>query len=355
MAFTNTTAQNLGNMDSEKSRLFREQLILTEKIILIIIAICAILGNTFVLVATWRERSLLQPNKYFIVCSAVADLLVGMFVAPMTANKLNLVYDSRRAKSTHTCRFMVWIDTFALTASFYKLIVISCDRYLKISKPLHYRSRMTTSKLLKIISCIVLISPAYASYNASSHSGRWEILDTGVGFCSDAANIDNIEKGFFTFFIIMAFFLPTIFTLVMYIRIFLIAYKRRKMFRSGHLGQTSINQNRETAFLQDMKVIRMLWVVMGVLIFCWSPGFIWMLLSLYYPHLMDYDNHLQKDNISIFHVISNTLPIFNSFCNPVIYAWLDQTYSRAFKHLFDVMMCRPDARRHPPIVPIELR
>ncbi|XP_028399990.1 beta-1 adrenergic receptor-like [Dendronephthya gigantea] len=344
-------------MDSipEKSRLFREQLILTEKIILIIVAICAILGNTFVLVATWRERSLHQPNKYFIACLAVADLVVGIFVAPMTANELNFVHESRDAKPTHTCRFMVWLDTFALTASFYILTVISFDRYLKISKPLHYRSRMTTFKLLKIISCIVLISSVYASYNASSHSGSWGILDTGTGFCSDAAKIDKVGKGFFTFFIIMAFFLPTIFTLAMYVRIFFIARKRQKMFRSGQLRQNSNNKNRENAFLQNMKVIRMQWAVMGVFILCWSPGFIWMLVSLYYPHLIDYDNNLQKENIDIFHVISNTLPIFNSLCNPVIYAWLDQTYRKAFKHLFKKIMCRPDARRHPPIVPIELR
>ncbi|XP_028418718.1 5-hydroxytryptamine receptor 2B-like [Dendronephthya gigantea] len=201
-------------MDSipEKSRLFREQLILTEKIILIIVAICAILGNTFVLVATWRERSLHQPNKYFIACLAVADLVVGIFVAPMTANELNFVHESQDAKPTHTCRFMVWLDTFALTASFYILTVISFDRYLKISKPLHYRSRMTTFKLLKIISCIVLIS--------------------------------------------------------------------------------SVSEAAEAC---------------------------------------------------------------QNLCNPVIYAWLDQTYRKAFKHLFKKIMCRPDARRHPPIVPIELR
>ncbi|CAB4019550.1 Dopamine receptor 2, partial [Paramuricea clavata] len=49
---------------------------LAEKIMLIIFAICTIVANTLVLVVTWREASLHQPNKYFVACLAVADLLV---------------------------------------------------------------------------------------------------------------------------------------------------------------------------------------------------------------------------------------------------------------------------------------
>ena len=33
-------------------------------------------------------------------------------------------------------------------------------------------------------------------------------------------------------------------------------------------------------------------------------------------------------------------PSTNSLCSPVIYAWLDQTYREACKHLFRKMMCR---------------
>ncbi len=49
----------------------------------ILFTIFTIMGNTLVLVATWRERSLHQPNKYFVACLAVAHLLVGVFVEPL--------------------------------------------------------------------------------------------------------------------------------------------------------------------------------------------------------------------------------------------------------------------------------
>lgn len=59
---------------------------LSEKIIYIHNSILIFLGNTLVLVATWSEKSLHQPSKYFIACLAVADLLVSLF-----AIALNLI------------------------------------------------------------------------------------------------------------------------------------------------------------------------------------------------------------------------------------------------------------------------
>ena len=78
---------------------------------------------------------------------------------------------------------MVWIDTLALTASVYTLMFIIFDRYLKISKPLQYRSRMTTTKSLKIIFIIWLISTAFATYAATPDSGSNGFLGNGGKLC----------------------------------------------------------------------------------------------------------------------------------------------------------------------------
>ncbi|CAB4009627.1 E3 ubiquitin- ligase PDZRN3-like [Paramuricea clavata] len=171
--------------DSNRMKLnaFLDELGLAQKIILIIFAICTIVGNTLVLVATWRERSLHQPNKYFVVCLATADLLVGVTLVPLRVYRHSLDVESQRTMSIHLCRFMVWIDTFALAASIYTLTFISFDRYLKITKPLQYIVRMTTSKSLKIIFFIWLCSTAFATYAATPHSGSQGILETSGNYC----------------------------------------------------------------------------------------------------------------------------------------------------------------------------
>ena len=193
---------------------FLDKLHLAEKITLIIFAICTNVGNTMVLVATWREASLHQPNKYFVACLAVADLLVGMILEPLRVYYLSFDFESRDTMSIHLCRFAVWIDTFALVASIYTLTFISFDRYLKVRKPLQYRSRMTTSKSLKIIFIIWLISTAFATYAATPHSGSKGILFTSHIYCNFV--IEYKKKVFYTFLAVSAFFLPTAVILVMY-------------------------------------------------------------------------------------------------------------------------------------------
>ena len=176
---TSTTNNPTNEMCDSDCMKFLYQLFLAEKILLIFISILIIMGNTLVLVATWRERSLHQPNKYFIACLAVADLLVGIFVGPVKVHGLSL-YDQQLP---HLCRFMVWIDTLVVTASVYTLMFISFDRYLKISKPLQYRSRMTTSKSLKIIFIIWLISTAFATYSATADPDSTGFLVHGSIVC----------------------------------------------------------------------------------------------------------------------------------------------------------------------------
>ncbi len=331
---TNETASDGWTYNDQMKLLaFFDQLKLAHNVIYPLMAIFTCAGNTLVLVATWRERSLHQPNKYFIACLAVADLVVGMLVEPFRMYQSNLDDESLLSTSIHVCRFMTWIDTFALTASVYSLTFISFDRYLKISKPLQYKSRMTTSKSLKIIFTIWLISTAWGAYATTIHSG------SGSTPCTWD---HNKSKLFYTFMAVGDFFLPTVFILVMYSRIFVVAHERQKMVRNGELGETPNDQNQRTAFLQDLKVIRMLLVVVGVFILCWGPSFVWTLLNYYYPNFIDSNStslsYVYKTLIT--DSLLNILPYINSLCNPIIYACLDQKYREAFKNLFLRMMCR---------------
>ena len=331
-----------------------QQLFLAYAILSIVIVILIIMGNTLVLLATWRERSLHQPNKYFIASLAVADLLVGIFIGTVKVYGQNPDdAESLRDMSIHLCRFTVWIDTLAATASVYTLMFISFDRYLKISRPLQYRSKMTTSKSLKIIFIIWLISAAFATYAATPDSGSIGFLANSDVFCPDVYYSGNESKfkGYNTFLYISVIFLPAIFILIMYARIFVVAHKRQRMLRNGELGETSTGQNQRSVLRHDLKIVRMLLIVVGVFFFCWLPLSIASLLEIYNPNIFD-DWHLTT--IGIYSGAIYLLPLINSLCNPIIYACLDQTYREAFKHLFQKMMCRTRSNTQQPPAVIEL-
>ena len=134
--FENQTG-TLGMTHRDRLRLeaFQERISNCEKIILIFIIFGTLLGNALVLLSPGEEESF--TNQYFIALLGVANLMVGLFVEPFNAYIVN--HKSPAEISIHACRFMAWIDTFALTASINTLSSISADRYLKISKPLRYR------------------------------------------------------------------------------------------------------------------------------------------------------------------------------------------------------------------------
>jgi hypothetical protein len=242
---------------------------------------------------------------------------------------------------------MAWIDTFVLTASIYTLTFISFDRFIKIRKPLQYRSRMTTSKSLKIIFTIWLISTAFATYAATPDSG------SSYGPVCSTTDLDKMKE--YHTFQAVSLLLSTVVILVVYVLIFIVAHKRQMMLRNGELGQTSNYRNQQSALLQDLKIIRMLVVIVGVFILCWGPFVIGMLLWFYHPNLFDDSTSFSyRRRILIAKLVINILPYFNSLCNPIIYACLDQTYREAFKSLFQRMMCRPSSRRRQPPAVIEL-
>lgn len=170
-------SRNQTNMDKSffviNLATFLKKILLPEIITLVVISVFTILGNTLVLVTTWTEKSLHQPNKYIITCLAFANLLVGLFIAPLGLHINNLFLKSHTiaTNSILLCRFTKWIDTFALTASIISLVFISFDRYLKLSRPLRYKLRMTTSACLKLIFIIWLISAAFACFSLTPHSG----------------------------------------------------------------------------------------------------------------------------------------------------------------------------------------
>ena len=99
----NQTNEMLSNNDWMKYYEFRDQLSPVQKILYTLISILIITGNTLVLLATWRDRSLHQPNKYLVACLAVADLLVGTFIGPAMVYGMSVDYKSLRDISIHLC------------------------------------------------------------------------------------------------------------------------------------------------------------------------------------------------------------------------------------------------------------
>ena len=298
----------------------------TGLVLFVLIMALATLGNLMVLTATWMERSLRASENYFVASLAVADLLVGCLDTPFILYR-HVSFPS--VPSISVCRFNVYIDILLEAASINTLTAISIDRYLKISKPLWYRSAMKTSKSMVVIVVIWLFSAAYVTLAMLPPK-----KSPGIYVALTGCHHDN--TGFFVFSAIFAFILPTFIMLIVYICILLVAHRRRKVGFPMQANKIIGTRSRLNCFYQDLKNIRVMAIVMGAFVLCWGPFFILQLLLIFNSQTIQ--NFLNKNGM-VFVLLMRTFPLLNSVCNPIIYAFLHPKYREAFKRLPRKMLC----------------
>ena len=338
--WSTTSAITVKNISSQQQTLFPKGPIWVATIILlVIIVIATVLGNTLVLATTWLDKRLHQPNKYFIASLAVADLLVGVLSVPI---RLHMQLFQTKLQPIALCRLWIWFDVFCEIASIVTLMVISADRYFKISQPFKYRIQMNTSKSVIVIANIWFVSTVSATFSLSSFGESAGIMSVAGRGCM------NDNKMYYTIISIVFFFLPSVIIILMYGLIFYIAHRRQNMNRRGELGQSlagTKNDKKGKELRQELKTIRMLALVVCTFIVCWAPNFVLLLIHVYKPEYMNpLTLHDQQIIGSLFITI---LPHFNSMCNPLIYACFDREYSNAFRHLLQrYNLCRRLSRQN---------
>ncbi|KAJ1520224.1 hypothetical protein ONE63_004434 [Megalurothrips usitatus] len=106
-----------------------------------LVAVVAVAGNAFVIIAFHRERRLRRRTNYYIVSLAVADLLVGLLGIPFALlASVGLPHD------LYACLFTVSLLVVLCTISIFCLVAVSVDRYWAILHPLGYSRNVSTKK-----------------------------------------------------------------------------------------------------------------------------------------------------------------------------------------------------------------
>uniref|UniRef100_A0A3B1J777 Dopamine receptor D4b n=1 Tax=Astyanax mexicanus TaxID=7994 RepID=A0A3B1J777_ASTMX len=127
-------------------------------ILLITAIIC---GNLLVCVSVYQEKALKTTTNYFIVSLAVADLLLAVLVLPLFVYaefqggvwSLNMV----------VCDCLMAMDVMLCTASIFNLCAISIDRFIAVSIPLNYNRKHVDQRQIILLSATWLLALAVAS------------------------------------------------------------------------------------------------------------------------------------------------------------------------------------------------
>ncbi|KAM6942553.1 dopamine receptor D4b [Xenentodon cancila] len=118
-------------------------------------------GNVLVCLSVYLEKALKTTTNYFIVSLAFADLLLAVLVLPLFvyAEFQGGVW----TLNMPMCDGLMAMDVMLCTASIFNLCAISVDRFIAVSIPLNYNRKHVDHRQLILLSATWLLALAVAS------------------------------------------------------------------------------------------------------------------------------------------------------------------------------------------------
>ncbi|XP_037402823.1 trace amine-associated receptor 13c-like [Pygocentrus nattereri] len=259
-------------------------------------------------------RQLHTPTNLLILSLAVADLLVGLFVMPM--NIMQLLDSCWYLGKMACCAFLV-IDSLLLSASLCSLVFIAVDRYIAVTDPLLYSSRVTVCKTSLFILLGWSFSVLYAimCYYFNNHFLVSQISSQCYGEC-----VFVLKYSWVIVDLVVSFLAPCSVILALYSIIFNVARHQAKAVRDVINGVSNKNQ-ASVSSSSETKAAKKLGTVILIYLACWIPFY---LSSLSVESLT---------TVSMVWTVFGWLVLINSSLNPLIYAIFYPWFRKSSKHI----------------------
>ncbi|XP_046737436.1 histamine H2 receptor-like [Diprion similis] len=269
--------------------------------LLFVMIIC---GNVLTILAIRLSRRLRNiTSNYFVLSLAISDFLVGLSLPYHLA--FYVLDHLSHVKVACIARFV--FITLACSASIYNLIAIAVDRYISIVHPMKYTRYMTW----RVVYTIITIGWITA-IGISTIPTYWNCFDNAGAICE----MDTILPRYYTVAVLTPMlFLTWITMFVIYWRIWREASTHARRLR----GNTLYNDSAS-----DWKSVQVVLLVLGCFSVCWLPYLIVACTRAY---------EWQNKASPTLYKATFSLAMANSGMNPIIYAWKNANFRKAFNRL----------------------
>ena len=287
--------------------------------LLSLVIFLALFGNGFVILAFYRFHQLRTITNYFVVSLAVADILVASLSMPCWMYmRLSDLSQIPRDKKLDRVLYYSWqyVDILCSTASIVNLCMISVDRHLAINSPLTYHSRMTPKRAKASIAFAWLLAFCCASLS----------IVTVIGKLMPTAG-----KVYAIFISFAAFFFPLLILIGFYSKITFVALRQVRTVCAASAGiEHGVLREHNMTFRRELRVTKMLGLVVGAFVLCWGPFF--SIVVLYAVCSSCLDDRVWVNTSKWLHYANSTL-------NPLVYILFTRTFRRAFQRLIVRGLC----------------
>ncbi|XP_021169258.1 trace amine-associated receptor 1-like [Fundulus heteroclitus] len=266
-----------------------------------LLSLVTVCGNLLVIISVIYFKQLHTPTNTLIMSLAVADMLVGMLIFP-----LSMVF-SLSSCMYNVNLFCIIRDSFDILlsiSSIMHLCCISVDRYYAVCQPLTYKSKINSHVVVIMIAVSWGVSVLIAISVVTTRSNDDE--------CEDMCFIDVIMANIVG--PLLSFYLPVVIMLCIYLKIFIVAKKQAQSIQAWKKFGSTTNK-------MERKATKTLAIVLGVFLFCWAPFFLFLTFQ-----------PLGKNSAPVSVIETVTwLGLSNSTLNPFIYGFFYSWFRSAFK------------------------
>ncbi|ESO88994.1 hypothetical protein LOTGIDRAFT_182876, partial [Lottia gigantea] len=273
------------------------------------ITVAAIIGNSIAIVIFTRGKRSRTELRAFLTNLAVADLIMGIFCIPFT---LSYQIIGEWVFTAPMCPVVIFLQYVSVTASVFTNMAIGIDRFYAVAFPL--RKRLTSSKSKFVIITIWTFSVVINSVQLLI--GRTEVDGAGRLQCGESWPYPQkeLKQSYSLFVLFLTYFLPLCILSVTYTIIGRILWKRNVPGNS--------DETRDALQIKSKrKVVKMLVTIVLLFGLCWLPLHTFMLILDFNPTLITNYNVQEKIYFG-----SHWLAMSNSFVNPVIYGFMNESF-----------------------------
>ncbi|XP_069865081.1 orexin/Hypocretin receptor type 1 [Dipodomys merriami] len=321
----------------------------------------ALVGNTLVCLAVWRNHHMRTVTNYFIVNLSLADVLVTAICLPASL----LVDITESWLFGHAlCKVIPYLQAVSVSVAVLTLSFIALDRWYAICHPLLFKStaRRARGSILGIwaVSLAVMV-PQAAVMECSSVLPELANRTRLFSVCDERWADDLYPKIYHSCFFIVTYLAPLGFMAMAYFQIFRKLWGRQipgttsalvrnwkrpsDQLEAQEQGLSIESQPRARAFLAEVKQMRvrrktakMLMVVLLVFALCYLPISVLNVLKRVFGMF-----HQARDREAVYacFTFSHWLVYANSAANPIIYNFLSGKFREQFKAAFSCCLPGP--------------
>lgn len=307
--------------------------VLEVTIVLAILIVLSVLGNSLVCYAFVIQPRLRRVLYYPVLNLAVADILCGLVAMTSYLAKKHVFGGEWERLVCDVSRFSYFVTEYA---SILSLAVISVERTMAIFRPLAHATGVTSRRMKTALALVWCDAVAVAALPFFWRSTR--------GPLRDAENCSfRPTKSWSVMVITSNVLLPFLLILLNQTAIYFIAVKHSVLINhqtraAARSGDDEVRRRwrqslkvRPDAWQMERKATITLSVVVGLFFVCWGPSSVYYFVKTVRPKSLG--GAFWKRREGLFNAVVKLLTFANSCFNPVVYAWLNNDFRNAFRRV----------------------